>query len=426
VRVLILNQFFYPDLSATSQLMTDLAEDLARAGVEVSAVAGRERYAGGESLSVFETWQGITIYRVRGTKFDRGNHAKRAFSYLFFFVAALLKLLRVPKQDTIVVLTTPPLISLVACLVKTFRGSRVVCLVQDLYPEVAIELGVMSDNGVLSRLLKRFSRWSMHYADTVIALGECMRRRIEATGVPPSKIHVLRNWADGSQSHPVPRNENRFLLEHALQDKFVVLYSGNLGKAHDVRTILEAALQLQNEHEVAFVFIGEGPKMAEVREFIARHRLSNIRLLPYLERAKLSESLSAGDVGLISLAAGLGGLVVPSKLYGIMAAGRPAILVGAADTEVGLTLETGKCGYVVGNGDAAGLCDRILFLVHHRSLVEQMGRRARKVFEERFDRPIITRIYYKLLCGQRLENHKASLDRDHIVTEHQNAEKRRG
>lgn len=399
MRVLILNQFFYPDHSATAQLMADLAEDLSHRGVQVSTVAGRDRYTGGEPLALFECWQGIEIHRVRSTRFERASMARRATAYVSFFVAAFIKVLALPRQDTILVLTTPPLISVVACMAKLLRNSRVVYVVQDLYPDVAIELGAIPRSGIAARVLHAISRWTMRYADAVVALGECMRRRIEAAGVPASKVHVLQNWADGDQIRPIGRDRNRFRREQGLDGKFVVLYSGNFGKAHDLQTILEAALQLRNEQDIVFVFIGEGTKLVEVREFIAEHKLSNIRLLPYQDRGALSESLSAGDVCLISLAAGLGGLVVPSKLYGIMAAGRPAILVGAADTEVGKTLQDLGCGYVVQNGDADRLCEHIRSLRIDRALADEMGRKARIEFERRFDRKVMTRRHYELLSS---------------------------
>lgn len=396
MRVLILNQFFYPDISATSQLMTDLAEDLQLAGLDVSALAGRESYIGGDRLSATEEYRGIHIRRVRCLRFERGSGLRRILSYLSFHVAAFLRLMTGTKQDVIVALTTPPLIAATARIAARLRGSKVVCLIQDLYPEVAVELGALPRRSAVTRVLHRISADVMSSADAVIVLGDCMRRRVEACGVRPEKVQVIPNWMDNKTVHPLA-GDNAFAQEHGLCGKFVVLYSGNMGKAHDLDTILNAADRLRGLDDVQFVFIGDGPRRSDVERFIAEKKLSTARVLPYVARERLGEALGSAAVGLISQSSGLEGLIVPSKLYGLLATGVPCLFVGPADTEVARTIRDLECGFVVANGDAEGLADRILQLRQGPDLRASMAQRARDAFEKYFERRIVTRAYLDLL-----------------------------
>ena len=174
MRVLILNQFFYPDISATSQLMTDLAEDLVELGADVTALCCRDRYIRGEQLNADEIYKGIRIIRVRSTQFDRASFTKRAVAYLSFYASSFVKTIRLKKPDVILVLTTPPLIAGVACLVKAFSRCRVIYVVQDLYPDVAVQLEVLKADSLLTKILERISQFTLTRSDAIVALGECM------------------------------------------------------------------------------------------------------------------------------------------------------------------------------------------------------------------------------------------------------------
>lgn len=399
MRLLILNQFFYPDESATSQLMTDLAEDLVSLGLEVTVLCGRSGYTGGTASAAQETYRGIQIVRVPSTGFERRSVVRRALSYLSFYLAAFGRLLLLPRPDVLLALTTPPLIAAVACVMKLLRGTRVICLVQDLYPDVAVQLGVLRPGTLFTRFLERVSRSTLQRADAVIVLGECMRRRVKAKAVAPSRIHVLENWADGSEICSLPPESNPFRRDHGLGDQFVVLYSGNMGNAHDLDTILAAAAGLSQQPDVLFLFVGDGPKKSTVENFAVAHPDARIRLLPYASRNELSYSLSAGDASLVSLAAGLEGLVVPSKLYGILASGRPVLFVGPEGSDTARTVREAQCGFAVPNRDVTGLQQAILRLRDDRALARRMGGNARLLLEQRFERRQMTRRYYNLILS---------------------------
>lgn len=388
MRVIILNQFFYPDHSATSQLMTELAESLVERGVDVTALAGRGGYNGGDKLPRREHHRGIRIERAWATRFGKRWAAGRVLDYLSFYISASWKLLRLPRHDIVMALTTPPLIGLAALLIGRLRGMRVISLVQDVYPDIAVALGVIRAGSISARALDWINSQALKRSDRIVVLGECMRERIAAKtgGAVDSRIDVIHNWADGSDIVPLDREGNPFVEEHKLGESFVVLFSGNLGMVNEFSTVLEAARLLGDRPEIVFLFVGEGAREAEIREYIDEHRLANVKLLPYQRREMLRYSLAAGHALLVTLAEGLAGLSVPSKAYSAMAAGRPLLFVGDQRCETARIIEEHGCGAVVATGDSRRLAEVIGEWNLDRTKLEACGSAARSAFEAQFDR----------------------------------------
>jgi colanic acid biosynthesis glycosyl transferase WcaI len=390
LRILILNQFFYPDHSATSQLMTDLAESLTQQGVHVTALAGRGRYNGGGGLALEEVYKGVRIERAWSTSFGKGNSVKRLCDYLSFYLGATWKLLRLPRHDVILALTTPPLIGLIALFAGRLRGMRVVALVQDVYPDVAVSLGVLNGRSPTMRFLDYLSRLMLRRSDRIVVLGECMRERVTAKIGErfSSRVDVIHNWADGEEIKPASGcEENPFSVEHGLGGKFVLLFSGNLGRVNEFSTVLEAALALRDRSDILFLFIGEGAKAGEIEKFVEEHGLDNIRMLPYQPRETLRQSLAAGDASLVTLADGLAGLSVPSKTYGILAAGRPILFVGDVRSSAARIVLGHNCGEVISSGDARRLARIITEWACDGAKLMELGAASRRAFEKYFDRP---------------------------------------
>lgn len=384
MRILVLNQFFHPDFSATAQLAAELAEDLAAAGVEVTALASRGSYLGGETLPAEETWRGVRIRRLWATSLGKRTLAHRAVDYASFYASAAAALVTMPRQDVVVALTTPPLIAAAGLPARTLRGARLVYWVQDLYPDVAVAFGALGARSLAARAMAAVSRAVMHRSDAVVALGEAMRERCVAHGAVPERVVVIPNWADPDAVRPILHAENPLRRELAGEAAFLVMYSGNMGRAHDVGTLLAAAERLWQDRSIRFHFQGNGAK----RELVARaaERLPNVRISDYQPRARLSESLSAADLHLISLDAHLAGLLEPSKLYGIMAAGRPALFVGPEESEVARTIRREMCGEVIPPGDPGALARRVTELARDPARCTEMGQRGRKAVVDRFGR----------------------------------------
>jgi glycosyltransferase involved in cell wall biosynthesis len=398
LRIIILNQFFYPDHSATSQLMTDLAESLVEKGIGVTAIAGRGRYDGGGKLPSNEVYREIRIERAWASGFGKRSLAGRLADYLSFYIGATWKLLRQPRHDIVMALTTPPLIGLVALLVGRLRRMRTVALVQDIYPDIAVALGALRADSLLTRTLDWMNRLVLRRADRIIVLSECMRRRVVAKLGPESasRTDIIHNWADGKLIQPLTDEGNRFRHEYNLGEAFVVMFSGNWGLVNDFQTVLEAARLLRERRDILFLFVGDGGRASELKSFCERHNLKNVRTLPYQPREMLRFSLAAADVSLITLAPGLAGLSVPSKTYGIMAAARPIIFVGDESCEIASIIARAACGAVVAAGESEKLARLISEWAQDKETIARLGSRARQVFETKFDRPQAVRAYIRV------------------------------
>jgi colanic acid biosynthesis glycosyl transferase WcaI len=410
VRLLILNQFFYPDHSATSQLMTDLAESLVGRGFEVTALSGRGRYNGGGRLAPREDYKGVRVERAWTTSFGKGSVVGRLADYFTFYLGAAWKLLVLPRHDVVMALTTPPLINLLALLACRLKGIRLAALVQDVYPDVGIALGAFGEGGISARALDHLNRVVLKRADRVIVLGECMRERIAAKVGPDDegKIDVIHNWADGEKIRPLVEGEsNPFAEEHGLAGRFVLEFSGNLGRVNDFDTPLEAARLLKGRDDVVFLFIGDGAKAGEINEYVRRHELANVRLLPYQPRENLLYSLAAGDAHLVTLAEGLAGLSVPSKTYGILAAARPLLFVGDPRSDVARLVAGNRCGEVIPTGDADGLARVVSAWADDPTAAAALGREARELFLRSFDRPHAVNAYTESLFKCLAPTHEA-------------------
>ena len=369
--------------------MTELAESLVERGVEVTALAGRGRYNGGERLAPRESFRGVKIERAWSTSFGKRSTLKRVLDYLSFYLGASWEMVRLPRHELVMALTTPPLIGLVALVVGRLRGMRVVMLVQDVYPDIAIALGALSANNPAARFLDWIARQTLKRADRSVVLSRGMRDRVAAKigAERASRIDVIHNWADGSEIRPLEGDEpNPFAEKHDLNGSFVVLFSGNLGRVNEFSTVLEAARLLRARRDIVFLFVGEGAKSGEIQFFSKQHNLANVRLLPYQPREQVRYSLAAGHALLVTLANGLAGLSVPSKAYAIMAAGRAILFVGDARCETATIIEQQRCGAVVCSGEGERLASIIEDWAADRARLGEMGRAARAVFEERFDR----------------------------------------
>ncbi len=264
MKVLLLNHFFSPDGDAVAQLAADLAEDLVAAGHQVTVLAARGGYPGGRRLPARETWRGVQVVRTGGTSFGKGSIAGRLADYATFFATALVTALTLPRHDVVLATTAPPLVASIGAVLRVVKGTRFVYWLQDVYPELAVAFGVLGPRSPVTWAFERISRATLRRADGVVVLGEAMAERVRAKGVVAGRVHVIPNWADGAGVRPVAHEANAFRREHGLDGKRVVLYSGNMGRGHDLATLLEAARRLRGETDLVFAFVGGGGRRAEV------------------------------------------------------------------------------------------------------------------------------------------------------------------
>lgn len=398
-KVVFVNRFFYPDHSATSQILSDLAFDLAENGFDVTVVASRLGYDGvGEVLPSRQTVRGVKICRVWSSRFGRGSLVGRASDYVTFYLSSMITLWRTVQPGTVVVAKTdPPLISVVALPIVRMRRAKLVNWLQDLFPEVASALGVGLAQGLVGRALRRLRNVTLKSAVANIVLGERMRERVITEGGYPERVQTIANWADGSAIQPIQPAGNPVRKEWGLDGRVVVGYSGNLGRAHEFETILATAEALRDRDDVVFLFIGGGAQRKAVEQAARERRLSNVLFKPYQPRERLAESLSAADIHLVSLNPALEGLIVPSKFYGIAAAGRPTLFIGDAEGEIPRVLRESDCGFAISSGDDEALTARVCELAAAPVMRERLGANARALLLERYDRSVALAHWHDVL-----------------------------
>ncbi|WP_161601140.1 glycosyltransferase family 4 protein [Neoaquamicrobium microcysteis] len=388
MRIVIANRYFYPDQSATSRMVSGLAFQLARRGHTVHAVASRRHHNRTDIvLPASETVNGVHIHRVAGSAFGRGKLIGRAIDYLSFHASAAWWMLTATRSgDVCVLCTDPPMLSATARLPIALRGGIPVNWVMDLFPETAIELGMFSRFPRLAAFAQRLRNRAHRKSGLTICPTGSMARYLVACG--EDKTAIVHHWSDGNEIRPVDRAENPLRRSWGLGERFVVGYSGNFGRAHEFATLLDAAERLRDEPNIRFLLIGEGQQRRHVEDEVARRNLTNVELQPFQPSEALPFSLSLPDVHIVSLLPALEHCVIPSKFYGVLAAGRPTIFVGAQDGEVATVVGRHGCGESVEPGDVDGLVASITGMANDPARCAAMGHAARRLFESEYTMPI--------------------------------------
>jgi colanic acid biosynthesis glycosyl transferase WcaI len=388
-QIVFLNRFFFPDESATSLLVSDLAFHLAGQGHDVHAITSRQRYDEPRAdLPAFETIRGVTIHRITTTRFGRTMLVGRGLDYLSFYALVRRKLDEVAEPGAVVVAKTdPPMLGVVTMGAGAVPRRLLVNWLQDLYPEVAMRLGVPFMNGVLGAGLVRLRDASLKAAAMNVVIGERMAANVRRLGIPEDRIRIIPNWCEDEAIALAPDAGAALRRAWGLEGRFVVGYSGNLGRAHEFDTVLGAARLLPSDPGITFLVVGDGPKIEELARRVGELRLQALfRFLPYQAEEKLTEALSVPDLHWISLKPELEGLVVPSKFYRIAAVGRPMIVIGASDGELGTLVRRHDCGFVVEPGNIQGLADLVMRLAADRGALPVMGKAARALLDAQFTR----------------------------------------
>ena len=366
MKICFFNRSYWPDQAATGQFLTELAEDLvSRYGDQVTVVAGRAaaRVARGGRIAVAR-WRArrmkaSTSGGRTAPRCGRAGSWARASNYVSYFGAATAASFDVGHPDVVVSLTDPPIVGLAALWAARRAGARFVFLCEDIFPEVATLLADFH-NPAVNGALDRINRYLLRSADGIVALGDRMRRRlVEEKGADPARVHIIHNWADCEAIVPGPK-DNAFSREHGLADRFVLMHSGNVGLSQNLDVLVEAADRLRSKERLTIAIVGDGSRRRELEAMAAARGLTNVRFLPYQPKALLHDSFASADAFLVSLKAGIEGFIVPSKVYGILAAGRPYIAATDPSSEPAQIARESGCGLVAAPGDpgVARRCDR--------------------------------------------------------------------
>ena len=399
MKLTILNQFYPPDYAATGQLLEELGEELNKDGLDVEVFVGQPGYAYDQELaSPNEVSKGILVRRTRTSRIWPERIRGRAVGGLLYCLRVLVKLrFSVRRGDLILATTEPPYLLITAFLLNLLYRTPYICLVYDLYPDVAVQLGVLSESHLIVKVWRWLNGLTWQKASKIIVLSVTMKQLLlERQPKLADKIVVIDNWADGKLIQPITKADNWFSREHGLDQVFTVLYSGNLGRCHDLDTIMDAALLLRDQ-PVRFVFIGAGAKLPICHDFVALHQLENCLFLPFQSKEVLPYSLTAGDLNLVSLLEEAEGLVAPSKFYSCLAAGKAIAAICPPHSYLRGIIQRANCGGCINNGDVEGLAQFILDLANNPDKAKTMGEKGRKYFEENFTLKIITKKYLDVI-----------------------------
>jgi glycosyltransferase involved in cell wall biosynthesis len=391
--LLVLNQYYWPGVEATGNLLSELCEALADE-FDITVVTGM--VAGAEASGRTER-DGVEIVRVASTAYDRSKLTLRAVNYLTYLGLSFVEGMRVPRPDVVLCMTDPPVIADIAFAVaKRFRAPLVV-VSQDVFPEVAVALNRL-DNRALLAALRLATRLYVKRADRIVAIGETMRDRLESKGAARERIAVIPNWVDTTDLEPQPR-ENDWSREHGLEGRFVVMHSGNIGHAQDLDSLIRAATFLRDLDDLRIVLIGGGARRDELKELARLLEVDNVRFMGYQPREVLADSLSAADLHVVGLARGLAGYVVPSRLYGILAVARPVIAAAEDVSETASVVRDADAGLVVPPGRPELLARAIRRAYDGELDLRGMGERGRAYVAAEGDREVAIGRYRALLRG---------------------------
>lgn len=385
-RIIFLNNYYYPDCSATSQLLTDLAEHLAATGYEVIVVASRRLYDSSDArLPATDEKNGVQIRRIWTTRFGRKSLIGRGFDYVTFHLTALLFLLFLAKRhDTIVSKTDPPLIGILACIVAQLKGAYLIHWCQDVFPEIASALGVRMLPRFLSNALTKLRNVALQSAKANITISDAMSKTLLLEGgVHPDRVHTIHNWPQRIIK-PLTTVESTRRREWNLEKRFVIGYSGNLGRAHLPQHVLRLTHVLTDIPDLTMLFVGGGHGMKVIQEAAHHFDRRNLTFKPLQPKDDLAHSLSVPDLHLISLNPACERYLMPSKYYGILAAGRAMIFLGNPLSTLAREIIEHDCGIVLDFTDKSSWKDQVVDLKEQPDRVSRMGANARQLFEQRY------------------------------------------
>jgi colanic acid biosynthesis glycosyl transferase WcaI len=397
--VWVVSELYFPEETSTGFLLTQIAEGIAKRR-RVSVVCAQPTYAmRGTRAPIRETRNGVDIHRCFTTTFDKDRLVLRLLNLITISLAIFFELLlRLRRTDTVLVVTNPPSLPFLAVLATKLRGARAVLIVHDVYPDVVAASGLARREGTLFRLADRLHGALYRSFVAIVALGRDMERlvarKLDGARAP---IVIVPNWAELESIHPVPREECPLLRELSLGQKFVVQYAGNMGHSHDVESILRAARTLGPLARYHFLFIGSGAKKAAVERAARAPSPGNVTLLGQRPRSDQQNFLNACDVAVIAFMPGMAGISVPSRMYNILAAGKPIVAIADAGSELALVVQEERVGWVVDPSSSDHLVDVLRAAEADPVALAAMGDRARRVAEQKYSLDAAVEGYRRLL-----------------------------
>jgi glycosyltransferase involved in cell wall biosynthesis len=400
-RLWFATELYYPEATSTAYILTKLAESLAKWG-PVGVLCAQPNYElKGRTAPRVETVNGVKVFRVSHPKLDRAGILRRLVNLVVVTVQLFARaLLQFRKGDVVVVVTNPPALPFAILFAAKVRGVVTVLLVHDVYPDAAVISGLVRADGFVVRLWRGANGWLLRHADRVVVLGRDARELVcTSLRGHVEKVQVIENWADSDSILPASIHENELVRELGLEGRFILGYAGNIGRVHDIRTLLDAAERLRIDcPDVQMVFVGSGAKEADVRVASSQPG-SNVTFVGPLPRERQQVFLNACHVSILAMAPGMAGVGVPSRLYNALAAGRPLIVVADKESEPARVISEEGAGLQVDPGDVPSLVAAIRKLKSDPIALVEAGRQARRAAVKRFSLSNAVTSYRALLGG---------------------------
>jgi len=396
--LVIFNRSFWPDTEATGQFLTELSEALSNV-LKVTVICGMPYYnyendIHGINLYRREKHRNIEIIRVRHTRFWKGNLIGRLTNWTTYTILAFIVALFEVRPKAIIINTDPPFLCILGILLKTIYKVPLVFNCRDLYPDVAIELEELNE-GFLSKIFDFLNIRAFNSSKKIVPLGLSMKNKILGKGVDEEKIEIIPDWADTNFLKPIKKNMNKLLKQNGLNDKFIIMYSGNIGYSQDFKSILYAIKDIKKNF--ILLFVGEGGAKRSLLKLCEELKLENVKFLPYQPYEKLDESLNMADLHLIPLKKGVAGSIVPSKLYGILAVGKPYLAIADSNSEPVCIAKQYNCGLWAEPGQVDSIKQKIAWALENKKEISRMGTNGRKVAVEFYDKNVVVNEWKRLL-----------------------------
>lgn len=385
-------QLYHPDMTTTAMIMQDIAEDLCSHGFKINVVCAQPTYLSKKKNPNRENLNNVSIRRVLTFRLDKNRISGRLLNSISCFLSMLTVLPAYRKSRLLVFNTNPALLPLLGFAARILFGSRYIVLIHDLWPELPAHTGLIQKNGAIYKLIDFLNIHSLKRADSIIVLSKKMKTLvIKKTSLPEHKVHLIPNWTDTRRVYPVPPAHNNLMNQLNLANRKIVMYSGNIGLYQPMEVMIEAANELKDLDDVVFVFTGDGGKKKKIQTMAKKMNLSNVRFFSFQPVERLAESLSMADISLLGIYPDNEGVIMPSKLYGLLAVGKPIISVSAPESEIAETLKEAKAGIQSPIDSPKALADNIRFILNNPETAKTFGQNGRRYFLEHFERKILTK-----------------------------------
>lgn len=399
MRLKLISEFFYPYQTSTQKILTELAEDLVEQGLDVSVLTTKNAYREEkQTLKKYEVYKGIKIKRIAASSFSRDSFIGRILNYLTFTTGILFNLLFKNDYDKILFVSNPPLVPFIGYLVNKLRRKPYVYLVHDVYPDVAIKLGVIKTQSLIAKIMNFMNNKIYQNAEKIIVLGEDMKKVIVKKGINPDKIVIITNWADSTKNYPVNVSEE-FYKKYQLNNKFNILYTGNISKVHAIDSVLELARRLKGYPDIQFMIVGDGNRKQYIEEVKKKESLDNISLANYMFGEEYNTLLNCANIFITTLQDGIEGLGVPSKTYTYMSVHKPLLAVMSETSEIGKMVNQYQLGAQYNAGSEEEMAKFILNQKNNIDIYNGYCQNVKKTFNQFYERKKVTQKFYEELIG---------------------------